>query len=93
MLDDLATQLHQQAEQRERNRKQLEKLLGDMEKADKKEASTRALLRDVRQAKEREEKRAEARVQAQTVTDEVARLKEQFTRLAEVRLGSRAMRR
>lgn len=82
-INELSTQLHLEAEEREAKRKQLEKLLGEMEKADKKEASTRALLRDVRQATEREEKRAEAREQAEQVNADIERLKEQFTRLAE----------
>lgn len=82
-LSELTTELHQQAEERERKRKQLEALLGEVDKADKREASTRALLRDERKRIEQEEKRAEARVQAQTVTDDVARLKERFREIAE----------
>jgi SNF2 family DNA or RNA helicase len=83
MLNDLATELHLQAEERERKRLQLEKLLGEMELADKKEASTRALIRDEKKRVEREEKRAEAIEQADAVTSDIERLKEQFTRLAE----------
>jgi len=82
-VDDLTRELHQQAEERERKRKQLEALLGELTTADKKEASTRALMRDERKRIEREEKRAEAKEQAEVVTADVERLKEQFTRIAQ----------
>jgi SNF2 family DNA or RNA helicase len=81
--NDLVTELHQQAEERERKRKQLAQLLGEMETADRKEASTRALLRDERKRVEREEKQAESKQQAIAVLDEVERLKERFRTIAE----------
>ena len=82
-IDQLARELHTQAEERERKRKQLEALLGELDTADKKEASTRRLMRDAQRQAERTEKRAEAQAQAETVTADVERLKEQFTRIAQ----------
>lgn len=82
-VSDLSRTLHLQAEERERKRKELAALLGAMETLDKKEASTRALIRDEKKRIERENKRADAALQEQTVRSDIARMEEMFRARAE----------
>jgi SNF2 family DNA or RNA helicase len=84
-ISDLEARRRKHLANADDKRKEIARLLGQIEHEEKAEQAHRKKLVEVRKAEENEQRRVESREQAQQVSEDVARLEEKYRELAEGR--------